>query len=111
VYWASGLRHTFLEGALERALRGPIVKAAPHTPQPLFDASAPGYAVLNPFSVYEKGETLLRQELHAFSAWRLANIIVAYQLSDEPSSVLNRLPQDALINRIVTGVRAHLGVR
>src|SRR5688500_11539742 len=111
-YWASGLSPTYLEGALERALRRPLEKKAVTSPQSLFDAPAPGFvtvdvretrvhAVLDPFSVYTKGEALLRQELGALSAWHLVNIILAYELTDEPESVLNDLPQAALVDLIV----------
>ena len=117
LYWASGLTTTYLEGALARAERGPIVKTVvpqDHsiftTPAPEFTAGEPAggraRAILDPFSVYEKGEALLRQELHALSAWHLVNIIVAYDLSSEPAAVLNRLPQSALINVIVSAVAA-----
>ena len=65
----------------------------------------PDDAILDPFSVYEKGEGLLRQELGALSEWHLVNIIVAYNLSGEPRTTLNRLSQATLIDMIVTGVR------
>ena len=92
--------------------------------QPLFDAPAPGKAspaaragplareaVLDPFSVYEKGEVLLRKELRALSPWHLVNIISAYDLSDEPVSVLNRLPGSVLIETIVSAVRERASMR
>src|SRR5688500_18258319 len=116
-YWASGLSRTYLEGALERALRRPIGKTV--TPaQPLFEAPAPEFvkvelretrvaAVLDPFSVFGKGEGLLRQELSALSAWHLVNIILAYELGDQPESVLTNLAQPALIDLIVNEVRQH----
>jgi len=64
VYWATGLTPVYLEGALERAQRPVVVHdVAPSTPT--FDGPAPithvvdgpptQEAVLNPFSVYEKG--------------------------------------------------------
>jgi hypothetical protein len=117
VYWASGLTGIYLEGALARALRRPVVTTTPPT-EPLFDGPAADsvrfdtspaelHSVLDPFSVYEKGEALLRQELRALSAWHLVNIVVAYRLSDQPTAVLNQLPQSALIDLIVTGVRDH----
>jgi hypothetical protein len=120
VYWASGLTGIYLEGALARALRGPVVSTTPPA-EALFDAPAdasrpetsPGepHAVLDPFSVYEKGEALLRQELRALSAWHLVNIAVAYRLSDQSNTTLNQLPQSALIDLIVAGVRAHTVTR
>ena len=68
-------------------------------------------AVLDPFSVYTKGEALLRKELHALSSWHLVNIITAYDLSDEPVTVLNRLPGSVLIETIVSAVRERASMR
>ena len=114
VYWATGISAVYLEGALGRALAKPAV----HTtlpPQPaLFSGPAPSTAghvesapvsVLNPFSVYDKGESLLRNQLGALSTWHLVNIVLAYELSDEGAAALNRLPAPALIEIIVSGVR------
>jgi hypothetical protein len=115
-YWASGLTAVYLEGALERALNPPVRKVvAP--PKAMFNGPAPDVtfttarpvgqdAVLDPFSVYEKGEKLLRQELGALAAWHLVNIAIAYRLSDEPVSVLNALPAAQLVELIVAGVRS-----
>ena len=92
VYWASGLTAVYLEGALGRALN-PLVRRTPAAAEPFFDGPAhdvtvstprpiaAGDAVLNPFSVFEKGEILLRKELGALSPWHLVNIIRAYRLS------------------------------
>ena len=114
-YWASGLTPIYLEGALARALN-PTVRRVPAPAEPLFDGPAPekvsatparrasADAILDPFSVYEKGETLLRNELNALSPWHLVNIIVAYDLSDEPIDTLNHLPGAALVDIIVEGV-------
>ena len=116
MYWATGLTPVYLEGALSRALN-PLVKHVPVQAEPWFDGPAPDMkttvdtpvivkdALLNPFSVYEKGESLLRKELGALSAWHLVNIIIAYRLSAEPASVLNRLPAPSLVKMIVDGVR------
>jgi hypothetical protein len=114
-YWASGLTPIYLEGSLRRALNPPVRRVAPPA-EALFDGPKPesvvvstprpayGDAVLNPFSVYEKGEVLLRKELGALSPWHLVNIIRAYRLSPEPVDVLNRLPGTALVDIIVAGV-------
>ena len=114
-YWASGLTPIYLEGALSRALN-PTVYRAPAPAEPLFDGPAPdpvavtasrhtsADAILDPFSVYEKGEALLRKELGALSPWHLVNIIRAYRLSAEPVDTLNRLPGAALVDIIVDGV-------
>jgi len=122
-YWATGLTSVYLEGALDRALK-PRHKPAPAAARPFFDSPAPEHidvpdapaagtnAVLDPFSVYEKGEHILRAELNALSAWHLVNIVVAYRLSDKPVSELSLMPADPLVNLIVTGVREQLeGVR
>jgi hypothetical protein len=63
-------------------------------------------SVLDPFSVYQKGEALLRKELGAMSAWHLVNIARAYELTDADPLTLNRLPSVELIELIVGGVRA-----
>jgi hypothetical protein len=83
--------------------------------QPLFDEPAPYRveAILDPFSAYEKGEVRMRQELGALSPLHLVNIIRAYRLSDEATTMLNRLPAAALIEMIVIGVRVreHASIR
>jgi len=112
-YWARGLTPVYLQGALQRALH-PLVRtivtpdapaysepASPHvqfTPRPTPDA------VLNPFHVYERGEGPLRSQLSALSAWHLVNIITAYELSETPVVLLNRLPATQLIDTIVAAV-------
>jgi hypothetical protein len=68
-------------------------------------------AVLDPFSVYEKGEKLLRQELGALAAWHLVNIALAYRLSEEPASELNALSASQLVELIVAGVRSRAYTR
>ena len=113
-YWATGVSPVYLEGALKRALAGPLEIPVEEIPPPLFSGPAPAStippqsgvaAVLDPFSVYEKGEALLRKQLGALSAWHLVNIIVAYELSDTPSAALSTLPGPALIDIIVSAVR------
>lgn len=108
-YWASGLTHVYLEGALSRAMN-PLVRRVVTPSRAMFDGPAPE-AVLDPFSVYEKGETLLRQELSAMSAWHLVNIIRAYELSDRPVGELSGLSAPALIELIVSGVREEAATR
>ena len=116
LYWASGLTPIYLEGALQRALR-PATAVPVMPPQPsVFSAPAPSMnrpmavepsSILDPFSVYQKGEALLRKELGALSAWHLVNIVRAYRLSDGDAATLNRLPSAELIELIVAGVRAN----
>jgi hypothetical protein len=121
-YWASGLTPIYLEGALKRALEGPPRIAVPVVRAPAFDGPAPSpttvpvegipaRSVLNPFSVYEKGEPLLRRQLAALSAWHLVNIIGEYELSDAPADALNALPVAVLIEMIVEKVREQSVVR
>jgi hypothetical protein len=120
-YWATGLTAVYLEGALERALRGPVKRTPLPHPPPAFDRPAAnvvtpdampvGHAILDPFGVYERGEAALRQKLQALSASHLRNIILDYELSDEPVASLDRLAYDTLIDLIVVGVRARISAR
>jgi hypothetical protein len=108
----------YLEGALERALSSPRVVPEPVPPQPaIFDGPAPASvsnadlnstSVLDPFSVYEKGEALLRRQLGALSAWHLVNIVRDYKLSDDNPVVLNRMPAADLIDLIISRVAARV---
>lgn len=113
VYWATGLTPVYLEGALERA-QNPLVLRTPRTiDPPVYDEPAPDIAraaapesILNPFSVYRKGEGLLRRQLRAFSVWHLVNIIRAHELSPLGTDELNSLGPQELIEIIVSGVRS-----
>lgn len=113
-YWASGLTPVFLEGALARALQSPAQVKPPVAQRSMFPGPAPSSprsdgaahdSVLNPFSVYQKGETLLRGQLAAMSPWHLVHIILDYDLSGSNVETLNQMPQADLIELIVTGVR------
>jgi hypothetical protein len=115
-YWATGLTSVYLKGALERTLHPAPARFKPLPPlEPAFDGPAPPggdlppavhvEAVLNPFSVYRKGETLLRQQLAALASWHLVNIIRAYDLSAQPLGSLERRPSAELIELIVDTVR------
>jgi hypothetical protein len=115
IYWATGLTTVYLEGALERALksREPVRRLGESVPA--FDSPAPEpevvrelapvHAILDPFSVYRKGEDVLRRQLSALSSWHLVNIVRAYRLSDLPSPQLSALTAPSLIEVIVRGVR------
>jgi hypothetical protein len=115
-YWATGLTAVYLEGALERALN-PLRIVRPEPPDPpAFSEPAPTAvngqlgdltteAVLDPFSVYEKGEAPLRRQLAALSPWHLVNIVSHFGLSEEGRPLLNQLPAPALIDLIVSAVR------
>ena len=112
-YWATGLSPVYLEGALERALHPPPTAPAVVEETPAFEGPAPAgddplprsESVLNPFSVYRKGEALLRSQLSALAGWHLVNIIRAYDLSETPAATLSRLSNDELIGLIVGAVR------
>jgi hypothetical protein len=115
LYWATGLTAVYLEGALRRAFEQPLPIPVP-SPQPsVFPGPAPSAivspmdgaraSILDPFSVYEKGEALLRRQLAALSAWHLVNIAVEHELTDLDVDTLNRLPATELIDLIVRGVQ------
>ena len=110
-YWATGLTPVYLEGALRRALNPLQRPAAREVPAPVFDGPAPvstvppPESVLNPFSVYRKGEPLLRRQLAALSAWHLVNIIRSYRLSEEDSVQLDAMDPSRLVEIIVAAVR------
>jgi hypothetical protein len=117
-YWATGLTPVYLEGALERALNPLVRPQQPPPPQPVFSepaadsilASPARESVLNPFSVYRKGESLLRSQLSALSAWHLINIIEAYQLSAQRLADLEITPASVLVELIVATVRDRVEV-
>ena len=114
IYWATGLTPVYLEGALSRALSPLVNGTTPPAPVPIFDGPAPdglsarlgAESILNPFSVYRKGEVLLRNQLNALSAWHLVNIIRAYGLSDEDPAVLSLIEPAVLAETIIANVRA-----
>lgn len=113
-YWATGISPVYLEGALERCLDPLVVTPARPEPPPEFDGPLPlgspqtprAEGVLNPFSVYRKGEDLLRRQLGALAEWHLVNIVEAYELSDLSTASLNNMSQIQLIELIVAQVRA-----
>jgi hypothetical protein len=118
VYWATGLTPVYLEGALRRALHPLIRPVARPAAGPVFDGPAPDSvpeppmveSILNPFSVYRKGEALLRRQLSAFSVWHLVNIVLDYRLSDLPKAALNGMTGPQLIELIVATVRNEAAV-
>jgi hypothetical protein len=112
-YWASGLSGEYLESALERALEPPLATPEPEIPPPQMPppASTPRparhapRAVLDPFSVYQQGEDVLRKELRALSADHLRNIIRAYELDDAQGEPPSTQTEPELVSRILTAVR------
>jgi hypothetical protein len=116
-YWATGLSEIYLEGALGRAMNPHRPAPSPVIPPPVFDTAADTdpdllaprtESILNPFSVYRKGEALLRSQLAALSSWHLANIAIAHDLSDLAPADLNAMPAGALVEIIVAGVRRQM---
>ena len=113
IYWATGLTLVYIEGALNRALNPLVLTVAEPLPEPAFDGPAPPLqvreapetSVLNPFSVYRKGEVVLRDQLHALSAWHLVNIIRDHELSEVPVDELNTMTEAELVELIVANVR------
>lgn len=119
-YWATGLTPIYLEGALDRSLAGPLIEPVPVAETPVYDEPAPAVIaapvavsppvtapVLDPFSVYAKGEGLLRQQLHALSARHLRQIVRGYELATLDVD-LEALTEPELIALIVAGVRTRL---
>jgi hypothetical protein len=107
-YWASGLTPVYLEGALRRAVQTTVEPAPDVSPARAGGvASAAGPvrgAVMDPFSVYAKGETLLRRQLGALSAQHLRGILRAYELVDERTLDLDTLNEVELAELIVVRV-------
>src|SRR5262245_410635 len=103
-YWATGLTAVFLEGSLRRALDGPIQLPETIVKPPRYQSSAPSlttmrgaesttaHGILDPYSVYQKGESLLRKQLGALSSWHLVNIILEHELSGASVDTLNATP-------------------
>lgn len=111
-YWATGLTYVYLEGSLRRALKPLVRPLAPDVAPPHFNGPAPvpiapatTESVLDPFSVYRKGEALLRHQLAALAGWHLVNIIRHYELSDEDPALLNARAPVELMEIILDGVR------
>jgi hypothetical protein len=119
-YWATGLTPIYLEGALHRALTPPRPRVVPPELKPAYDGPAPPFAerdlpiakahdsILNPFTVYQKGELLLRGQLGALSVWHLVNIAEAHGLVKRGIDPIH-LSQPELIEMIVSGVKRRLG--
>jgi hypothetical protein len=115
-YWAAGLTPVYLRGALERTLtpppvvvEAPVVSSVYDEPAaltvPITERAAEADPVLDPFSVYAKGEDLLRRQLGALSPRHLRAIIIGYDLIDRTGVDLNRLTSAELIALIIAAVR------
>jgi hypothetical protein len=117
-YWATGLTPVYLEGALARALEAPPRAPSTVVPEetPAYEFPAPSatieepieHPILDPFSVFAKGEDLLRQQLHALSPRHLRVILRAYHLIGPVEMDLMMLSETELVALILSGVRARL---
>ena len=113
IYWATGLTPVFLEGSLKRALNPLPRPIARVIDRPRFAAPAEPFmtggwrteSILDPFSVYRKGEALLRRQLSALAGWHLVNIITHYGLSREDTAALSAREPVQLIELIIDAVR------
>jgi hypothetical protein len=114
-YWATGLTPVYLEGALDRILNPPKMRAVELAQPPFFDGPAPKprrrtvmsdrEPILDPFSVYEKNPGMLAQELTALRAWHLRQIIRDFDLVDESNVVLESLTEPELGSLIMHRMR------
>ena len=113
VYWATGLTHAYLEGALARALAEPVVVERERAVGTIFDGPAPSrvtsatvrpHPVLNPFEVYQQGERVLVAELGALSTSHLRDIVLAFAFA--PTGAAERATAGELTTMIVNGVRS-----
>lgn len=103
-YWATGLTGTYVEGALRRArghAQAAPVRSAGSETVPIGPVHG---AVLDPFSVFLKGQDLLRRQLAALSRNHLLGIVRAYDLDDGEGA--NSLTHAELIALIVARVAA-----
>jgi hypothetical protein len=116
-YWATGLSHVYLEGALQRALKQPTVNLRV-VEEPVSDAPAERIvtrtvvspypdAVLDPFEIGSRSLDILRQELTALNRARLFNIITAFDLNPGGEE-LDWMTDQQLVTFIVTAVDAQL---
>jgi hypothetical protein len=107
MYWAQGLTHVYLEGALERALRpeSRVVGDLPLSIEPLRPV-----AVLDPYSVLRQGEGVLRGQLLALSRDQLNAVIDQFDLG-APVPAIPRGPAGYtdVVDRIVARVRSAKG--
>jgi hypothetical protein len=61
--------------------------------------------VLNPFEVYQQGESILRGQLNALDAPRLRDIVRGYALTADDTASLMRLSAAELTDMIIVAVR------
>ena len=115
-YWATGLTHVYLEGALSRA-RKPLTVRVPVIDEPISDQPAARRvvvqrvipkpeAVLDPFEVGHRSLDVLRQELMALNRPRLLNIISAFDLNTGAADV-TAMSDAQIVGFIVAAVETH----
>jgi hypothetical protein len=120
-YWATGLSHVYLEGALQRArtplrvhvrAETPPVSAAPASRSVRVERAAyPGpEPVLDPFEIGARNLDVLRQELTALNRPRLLNIIEAYDLNPAREDI-DWMTNPQLVHFIVVAVDTQLPQR
>jgi hypothetical protein len=116
-HWATGLTSTYMEGALERALRPePPIAGRPTYDGPAPPASmakrgapaSPPDALLDPFEAYaHHGEDILLRELGAMDERHLRTIARAHHLGTE-EQLLRAPDRRSLALLIVAEVRSRL---
>lgn len=116
MYWAQGLTHTYLEGALTRALGGRVAALpAEVRVAPVFEGPAPPpsrqttpphpHAILDPFAVYSQGEHVLRRQLLALSSDQLSSVIVAYALGEPIAANSSGADTERRVEEAIAAVR------
>jgi hypothetical protein len=120
MYWAQGLTHTYLEGALTRALGGRAATPMEGGVAAVFDGPAPPAtrpaevhvprAVLDPFSVFVQGERVLRGQLLALSPDLLSNVIVAHALGDPVPPNSSGAAKARRVEEIIAAIRSRVRV-
>jgi hypothetical protein len=125
-YWAGGLTPVYLQGALDRTLTPPPAVVEPPQIPAVYDEPAPRNsvgapitlsesnsvlaeteAVLDPFSVYARGEGELVRQLATLSSEQLRAIVAVYNLAYSVTD-LDALTDTELIAWIVGAVRERL---
>jgi hypothetical protein len=114
LYWATGLTQAYLEGALRRAIAEPVVIETERAVPALFDGPAPNrvspargihlpHPVLNPYEVYQQGESVLVAELGALDVGHLRDIVLAYGFASHYAA--ERASAGELTRMIIENVR------
>lgn len=105
MYWAQGLTHVYLQGALARALR-PTVEAV-SVPGLSVEPNVRPVAVLDPYAVYRQGEDVLRGQLLALSRDQLNTVIAQYDLgAPVPPVPRGPLGYADVVDRILVRIRS-----